>query len=100
MSDDVPEAVRNNCYERDNYRCRMCGATNVPFHLHHILYRSQGGPHTRENLITLCFRCHDTAHSNKRFWQPVLQDIVMMTDAITAFQYVRWKKKAGIRSVD
>ena len=30
--------------------------------LHHIVFRSAGGPTTRENLITLCARCHGLVH--------------------------------------
>ncbi|NQU04256.1 MAG: HNH endonuclease [Syntrophaceae bacterium] len=29
---------------------------------HHIIFRSQGGPDTMENMITLCKKCHAKAH--------------------------------------
>lgn len=100
MSDDVPEAVRQECYARDAFRCRVCGVVNASFNLHHIMYRSQGGPHTRENLITLCRRCHDTVHSKKSFWQPLLQELVVMDKPVTGYQYIRWQKAAGIKRVE
>jgi hypothetical protein len=43
--------------ERDGYHCYICGKpTNL--HVHHIIPREEGGPHTLDNLITLCGGCH------------------------------------------
>lgn len=51
--------------ERDGHRCRVCGvAQNL--HVHHILFRSQGGPDEDWNLITLCSSCHDVAHGLRK----------------------------------
>lgn len=61
---DIPADVRIAVLERDNCQCQCCGTTgdNV-LQLHHwLLLRSQGGPHTEYNLVTLCFRCHNAAH--------------------------------------
>lgn len=33
-------------------------------HLHHVIRRSQGGPDTPENLVTLCAVCHDWVHGH------------------------------------
>ena len=33
---------------------------------HHKLLRSQGGQHTTDNVIHLCFWCHRWAHSNPK----------------------------------
>ena len=30
--------------------------------LHHVVWRSRGGPTTFENLVTLCARCHGLVH--------------------------------------
>jgi hypothetical protein len=95
MSEDVPERTRNECYERDGYRCRMCGITNGIYHLHHIAYRSEGGPHTHNNLITLCFRCHDRVHTDKGFYQPLLKELISIDRPVTGYQLMRWRKKAG-----
>lgn len=58
--------------KRDNYACRLCFATEN-LHVHHIRYRSEGGPDHEENLILLCLSCHELVHSNKRLYQPALQ---------------------------
>lgn len=45
--------------ERDNYRCRKCGNEELEsLTIHHVVYRSHGGNHAIENLITLCAKCH------------------------------------------
>lgn len=54
--------------ERDRDRCVACGcAGSHGFHLevHHIVYRSQGGPDNPLNLVTLCGDCHRSAHGGR-----------------------------------
>lgn len=41
--------------------CQICGRTQG-LHNHHIIYRSHGGGDDPNNLITLCFECHDKVH--------------------------------------
>ena len=43
--------------------CEICGKKAVD--IHHIKYRSQGGGNEIENLIALCRKCHDRAHSGE-----------------------------------
>lgn len=74
--DGMDPVVREQCRSRDNHQCRMCGRTNVALHLHHVRYRSEGGPDVPENLMTLCHECHALVHSDKRQFQPTL--FVMM----------------------
>ena len=47
--------------ERDSWRCQQCG-TSKDLQVHHIQPRSQLGGDVKENLITLCSRCHRRAH--------------------------------------
>lgn len=56
--------------EKEPY-CQLCGSC-YELHIHHIIYRSQGGLTIPENLIRLCGRCHRLVHSNKREWLPKL----------------------------
>ena len=55
--------------------CILCGSSNS-LHIHHILYRSEGGLTSYDNLIRLCENCHIMVHSNKRVWQHRLQKIL------------------------
>lgn len=89
----IPPALRAEVLERDGGCCRVCGAYVEAPALHHIEYRSEGGLHVIENLVTVHWmyapRCHELAHDNKRRWQPILKAIAMQP-GVTAFQYARW----------
>jgi hypothetical protein len=59
---------------RDHRTCRCCGKKTNPDdiglirgHRHHLVYRSAGGPDTPENVITLCWACHNDEHKS-RLW--------------------------------
>lgn len=47
--------------ERDGSFCRWC-LTSGETQIHHIKYRSHGGPDEDWNLISLCRKCHGFAH--------------------------------------
>ena len=63
----------------DNYMCRLCSA-RYNLHIHHIKYRSEGGAHDQSNLITLCLKCHELVHSDKKMYQPLCKGIVANRD--------------------
>jgi 5-methylcytosine-specific restriction endonuclease McrA len=46
---------------RDGWKCQSCGFRSN-LHVHHIWFRSQGGPDELWNLITLCNTCHNGVH--------------------------------------
>jgi len=50
------DTFRNEVFKRDNYRCVMCGRTDVKLDAHHITSRKNmpNGGYTKENGITLC----------------------------------------------
>lgn len=59
----VPEAVRRQVLERDRHQCQVCGRVER-LELHHWRdFRSQGGGHTEDNLVTLCFEDHAAVHA-------------------------------------
>jgi 5-methylcytosine-specific restriction endonuclease McrA len=59
----VTPALREVVLERDNHQCVSCGtAGENRLQLHHLVFRSQGGGHNEENLVTLCFECHEDVH--------------------------------------
>jgi hypothetical protein len=56
---------------RDSYCCQICNSNwksknkSDNLHVHHILFRSNAGNNSPDNLITLCKICHDDLHSRK-----------------------------------
>ena len=61
-SDAAPSPrLRRQVLARDGHRCVACESQRGLM-LHHVVFRSAGGPTTRENLITLCARCHGLVH--------------------------------------
>jgi 5-methylcytosine-specific restriction endonuclease McrA len=60
----APELYRQLCrqvMERDSWRCQSCGSKQN-LQVHHKRLRSQQGPDTDLNLITLCATCHERLH--------------------------------------
>ena len=64
-SDRLDENLRIATLMRDRYQCQHCKRKNTQLEAHHIIYTSQGGKDTLDNLITLCKRCHKKVHKNK-----------------------------------
>ena len=66
---------REAVYKRDNYSCRMCGATEGHLDAHHITDRNEmpGGGYVVQNGISLCEECHLEAErfhsSNGEEWE-------------------------------
>jgi 5-methylcytosine-specific restriction endonuclease McrA len=56
------ESLRKQVLRRDGWRCQSCG-TMSNLEVHHKEFRSHCGQDSKENLITLCGRCHRTIHS-------------------------------------
>ncbi len=67
--DDIPSSVRKQVRERSGGACeaRVEGVcTGRAVEMHHVLPRSQGGPHTKENLLDTCGECHDWIDAHRR----------------------------------
>ncbi len=52
---------------RDKHLCQICKKKTGQLEVHHVIWRTNGGSDTPENLITLCDKCHKKAHSKLRF---------------------------------
>ena len=59
------ESTKAKVLNRDNYTCQCCKTKKGTLHVHHIIYRSNGGSDKMENLITLCENCHKKLHDGK-----------------------------------
>lgn len=56
--------VLKRCDDRCEARLRGCGGGAE--HVHHVLRRSQGGGNEPENLLGVCFRCHEWIHAHPK----------------------------------
>jgi 5-methylcytosine-specific restriction endonuclease McrA len=52
--------------ERDEHQCVRCGSYQLDPVPHHVQYRSSMGTGSKRNGVSICRRCHDWAHSNKK----------------------------------
>jgi len=50
--------------ERDMQTCQICGSKDRP-EGHHIFDFAFGGAADKDNIITLCHGCHQSAHNGK-----------------------------------
>jgi 5-methylcytosine-specific restriction endonuclease McrA len=50
-------------------------------HIHHVRYRSEGGAHTQDNLLTLCDDCHREVHSDKKLYQNKCLELIKAREA-------------------
>lgn len=60
LKDPRWQQKRLRIMERDNFTCRLCGATDKPLHVHHCGYDKGVNPwdYEDERLLTLCERSH------------------------------------------
>jgi len=67
--DATPTWLRRQVLARDGHRCRCCGAqpAGKSLHVHHIWFRSRGGPTREENLLSTCTSCHGLIHEGRLF---------------------------------
>lgn len=53
----IPEAIRWQVWERDNFTCQHCGSRRY-LAIDHIIAVSKGGANDISNYQTLCRRCN------------------------------------------
>ena len=65
----IPKKTVLKVFERDGYQCRNIKCNrgypedDHALHCHHIKLKSQGGSDDIENLLTLCWECHNLLHA-------------------------------------
>ena len=60
---DIP-ALRRFRLENLGEPCQVC-ELRPGVHVHHKVFRSQGGNDTADNLLWLCYACHDDVHAGR-----------------------------------
>lgn len=75
----VTNDLRSTVLRLDGGCCRFCGVWGgESLHVHHVIYRSQGGPHEQSNLLSLCVGCHSEVHSDKRRFQRLCLGVIWL----------------------
>jgi 5-methylcytosine-specific restriction endonuclease McrA len=59
--------VKAYVLHRDGYRCQSKRKLNhdARLHVHHVVFRSNGGSDAPSNLVTLCETCHNDLHAGE-----------------------------------
>lgn len=57
--------VKAYILHRDGYKCQKCKTSKGKLHVHHIVFKSNGGTNTPTNLVTLCTLCHKKLHNGE-----------------------------------
>jgi 5-methylcytosine-specific restriction endonuclease McrA len=65
----VNPKVRETILERDNNQCVSCGSRSNLTMAHVFVNRSHGGMGVKENLATLCIKCHHELDNGKKHEQ-------------------------------
>ena len=68
------EKLKKSIKERDNYECQLCSSKGCSLHVHHIDYDKTNLE--KENLITLCQKCHNATHNGRTFWEIIFSGII------------------------
>jgi len=61
---EIREKFRNDVLARDNFKCRLCGRSDVKLDVHHITNRTEivGGGYVLSNGISLCDNGDEGCH--------------------------------------
>ena len=54
---DISKTTKEKVWERDGYKCIICGSHRAMPNSHYIR-RSKGGLGIEENIVTMCMCCH------------------------------------------
>lgn len=79
-SEDFSNYLKKQIRKRDNYSCQICKMSqkehliihNEKLPIHHIDYNKQNC--NKNNLISLCFKCHMNTNSNRKYWTKYLKE--------------------------
>jgi len=71
---EFTDKLKAKIKKRDGYQCRVCGKKDVVLAVHHIDYDKHNNK--RNNLITLCERCHGKTNYNREKWTKELSKML------------------------
>lgn len=95
----VARRVRDSVLERDHHRCIFVPCEEAIVDVHHVTWRSEGGPYTIDNLVTLCPVHHREVHL-RRHGPSVLKKLVLVNDALFRLEHSRQEYPKRITRVN
>jgi hypothetical protein len=70
------QKVRLRVFERDDWKCRKCGATGSNLQVHHKKYEGTAPWETADRyLVTLCDACHERVTELQRETRDILAEV-------------------------
>jgi hypothetical protein len=70
--------LKEDIRKRDNYICRLCGCSELEngcrLEIHHIDYNKKN--HNKNNLISLCMKCHCKTKYNRESWREYFNEYI------------------------
>jgi hypothetical protein len=71
LKDPRWQKVRLAVFERDDWRCHWCGSKSLSLNVHHIIYtKKHPWSENKDNLETVCEKCHKKLHDKKLNYVP------------------------------
>ena len=61
--------ARKECLDTYGHKCFICGSSDLPIHVHHIILRSLAPElkYDQNNLVCLCEKCHSHQGYNRAY---------------------------------
>jgi 5-methylcytosine-specific restriction endonuclease McrA len=89
----TPPVNRREVLRRDRHSCQYCGSQKQ-LTLDHVVPRSQGGPHTWENIVTACAPCNAQkgARTPVQARMPLQRQPKAPMNPVVAFAEQFWKE--------
>ena len=83
-TEDFTEQLKESIRKRDNYECQNCGMTEKEnlivvgrvLTIHHIDYNKENCK--EDNLITTCLSCNIRANFNRKYWQKLYKEKLLI----------------------
>lgn len=80
--EEFNESLKEKIKKRDNYKCcdPDCSGESKKLNVHHIDYDKKNC--NKNNLITLCSKCHGKTNGNRDYWKEFYKKIILEKENI------------------
>ena len=97
LQDPRWQKVRMRILSRDEWKCRLCGASEITLHIHHEKYNNEPWDANEKDLKTVCKNCHAIIHDVKKIENGTVVHIEKNLNSENEYEvYMRNKKTTGI----